>query len=183
MTLADEIRLLMAAPSMTTNDACTLLRRDHDEIMKLARDLAECESGDERRALLKLLRPALFAYTRAESREIYDVLLRGRHGEEVRELAHRAYAAHGAVDALVGQMTRSRKTESEEWRERAHALLALVTQHVEKEQTRLFELMSEHYNDDERKTIGRRFVAAKSRLALGGKSAWGRQPSTSEVGD
>ena len=54
---------------MTANDMRTLLRRDHDEIVQLARDMCESESGDERRALLKQLKPALFAHTRAEQRE------------------------------------------------------------------------------------------------------------------
>jgi len=53
MTLTDEVRLLMAAPCMNAHDMQTLLGRDHDEIIQLARDLSECESGDERRALLK----------------------------------------------------------------------------------------------------------------------------------
>jgi hypothetical protein len=171
MTLVDEVRLLMAAPSMTANDACTLLRRDHDEIMQLARDLSECESGDERRALLRQLRPAFFAYTRAEQREVYDVLLRGQHGDEAREIASKGYVAHGAVDDLVERMTKSRKTASDEWKAHSQALLDLITQHVEKERSRLFELMFAQYDDAEREAMGRRFVAAKSRLALKVKAA------------
>jgi len=171
MTLVDEVRLLMAAPSMTANDACTLLRHDHDEIMQLARDLTECESGDERRALLKQLKPALFAYTRAEQREVYDVLLRRRHDDEVREIASNGYVAHGAVDDLIERMTRSRKTESDEWKAHSQVLLELITQHVEKERSRLIELMFERFNDDERAAMGRRFLAAKSQLARKAKAA------------
>ena len=171
MTLVDEIRCLMAAPSMTANDACTLLRRDHDEIVQLARDLAECESADERRALLKQLKPALFAYTRAEQREVYDVLLRRPQGDEARSMAFQGYVVHGAVDDLVERMSRSRKTESEEWKAHSEVLLELITQHVEKERSGLLELMVERYNDDEREAMGRRFVAAKSRLALKANAA------------
>jgi hypothetical protein len=171
MTLVDEIRHLMASPSMTANDACTLLRREHDEIMQLARDLTECESTDERRALLKQLRPALFAYTRAEQREVYDVLLRRQHDHEVREIASNGYVTHGVVDDLVERMTKSRKTGSDEWNAHSCVLLELLTRHVEKERSRLIALMLERYSDDEREVMGRRFVVAKSRLALEAKAA------------
>jgi len=171
MTLVDEIRLLLVSPNMTANDLRTLLRRDHDEIVQLARDLCESESGDERRALLKQLKPALFAHTRAEQRELYDVLLRLSGNDDAREIAFEGYVAHGVLDDLLERMTKSRKTESDEWKAHSQVLLELITQHVEKEQGRLFSLMSEQYSDDEREAMGRRFVAAKSRLALKVKAA------------
>jgi hypothetical protein len=171
MTLVDEIRLLMAAPSMTANDMRTLLRRDHDEIVQLARDLCESESGDERRALLKQLKPALFAHTRAEQREVYDVLLRLPGNDEAHEIALEGGVAHGVLDDLLERMTKSRKTESDEWKAHSQVLLELILQHVEKEQERLVGFLTEQYNDDEREAIGRRFVAAKSRLALKVKAA------------
>jgi hypothetical protein len=171
MTLVDEIRLLLVSPNMTANDLRTLLRRDHDEIIQLARDLCESESGDERRALLKQLKPALFAHTRAEQRELYDVLLRLSGNDDAREMAFEGYVAHGVLDDLIERMTKSRKTESDEWKAHSQVLLELISQHVEKEQGRLFDLMSEQYNDDEREAMGRRFVAAKSRFALKVKAA------------
>lgn len=166
MTLVDEIRLLLVSPNMTANDLRTLLRRDHDEIVQLTRDMCESESGDERRALLKQLKPALFAHTRAEQRELYDVLLRLQGNDDAHEIAYEGYVAHGVLDDLLERMTKSRKTESDEWKAHSQVLLELITQHVEKEQERLFTFMTEQYNDDEREAMGRRFVAAKSRLAL-----------------
>ncbi|MFO1397698.1 MAG: hemerythrin domain-containing protein [Burkholderiales bacterium] len=161
----------MAAPSMTANDMRTLLRRDHDEIVQLARDMCESESGDERRALLKQLKPALFAHTRAEQREVYDVLLRRQGDDDAREIAYEGYVAHTVLDDLLERMTKSRKTESDEWKAHSQVLLELVGQHVEKEQARLFDFLTAQYNDDEREAMGRRFVAAKSRLALKAKAA------------
>jgi hypothetical protein len=171
MTLVDEIRLLLAAPTMTANDMRTLLRRDHDEIQQLARDMCESESGDERRTFLKQLRPALYAHTRAEQREVYDVLLRGDHGEDARDIAFEGYVAHGVLDDLLERMTKSRKTESDEWKAHAQVLRDLITQHVEKEQHRLFDLLTEQFNDDQREAMGRRFVAAKSRQVPRAKAA------------
>ena len=165
MTLTDEIRLLMAAPSMNANDARTLLRRGHDEILTLARDLAECESADERRALLKQLNPAIFVHTRAEQREIYDFLLRGRHGDDGVEMALEGYVSHGVLDDLLARMTKSRKSDSAEWKAHAQVLHELLVMHVDKERRRLLKHLGEQLSDDEREALGRRFAASRSRLA------------------
>lgn len=171
MTLTDEIQLLMAAPSMNANDARTLLRRGQDDLLTLARDLAECESGDERRALLKQLNPAVFAHTRAEQREIYDFLLRGQQSDEAREMALEGYVSHGVVDDLLARMTKSRKSESDEWNAHARVLLQLIDFHVEKERRGLLKLLGEQCSDDEREVLGRRFVASRSRLTQRAKTA------------
>lgn len=169
MTLTDEIRLLMAAPSMNANDARTLLRRGHDEILILARDLAECESAEERRALLKQLNPTIFAHTRAEQREIYDYLLRARQGEEGMDMALEGYVSHGVMDDLLARMTKSRKSESDEWKAHARVLLELLGMHVEKERRGLLKHLGDQLSDDEREALGRKFAATRSRLALKAK--------------
>jgi len=169
MTLTDEIRLLMAAPCMNANDARTLLRRGHDEILILARDLAECESAEERRALLKQLNPTLFAHTRAEQREIYDYLLRARQGEDGMDMALEGYVSHGVMDDLLARMTKSRKSESDEWKAHARVLLELLGMHVEKERRGLLKHLGDQLSDDEREALGRRFAATRSRLALKAK--------------
>ena len=39
MTLVDEIKLLLEAPTMNARDIRTMLRQDHDEALKLSRDM------------------------------------------------------------------------------------------------------------------------------------------------
>jgi hypothetical protein len=156
---------------MTANDIRTLLKLDHDELLQLVRDLCESESGDERRALLRQLKPALSAYTRAEQREVCDALLRGAQDDDAHAIAHETSVAHGVLDDLVERMTKSRKTESDEWRAHAQVLQELLIQYVEKEQRRLFNFLTAQFSDDERETMGRRFVSAKSRAATRLKAA------------
>ena len=171
MTLTDEIQLLMAAPSMNAKDMRTLLRRGHDELLTLARDLADCESGDERRALLKQLNLTIFAHTRSEQREVYDFLLREKRSDEAREIALEGYVSHGVIDDLLARMTKSRKSESDEWKAHAQVLLELIGLHVEKEGRGLLKLLGEQFSDDEREAMYRRFVACRSRLATKVKEA------------
>jgi len=170
MTLQDEIRLLLDAPTMNANDVRTLLRRDHDEALQLARDMVESESGDERRTLFRRLKPALYAHARAEEREVYDLLLRGRAGD-MREFAHEGCVEHGVLDELAEKMSRSRKTESDEWRAHAKVLLKLLEHHVEEEHTQMFDALAEQFSDDEREALGRRFLAAKARLIMKARAA------------
>ncbi|MEO8506206.1 MAG: hemerythrin domain-containing protein [Betaproteobacteria bacterium] len=171
MTLVDEIKLLLEAPTMNANDVRTLLRRDHDEALQIARDMYESESGDERRALLRQLKPVLYAHTRAEEREVYDALQKLRDGDEAQDIAHEGYVEHGVLDDLLERMSKSRKTESEEWKAHAKVLLEILERHIEDEQATMFDILAEQFSDDQREAMGRRFLAAKARLTMKAKVA------------
>lgn len=171
MTLVDEIKLLLEAPTMNANDVRTLLRGDHDEVLQIARDMYESESGDERRALLRQLKPVLYAHTRAEEREVYDALPKHRNGDEAQDIAHKGYVEHGVVDDLLERMCKSRKTESDEWKAHAKVLLEILERHIEDEQATMFEILAEQLSDDQREAMGRRFLAAKARLMMKAKVA------------
>jgi hypothetical protein len=170
MTLVDEIKLLLEAPTMNARDIRTMLRQDHDEALKLSRDMFESESGEERRALLRQLRPALLVPARAEEKEVYDVLLRSDEAD-VRDLAYEGYVEHGVLEDLLEKLLKSRKTETDEWKAHAKVLLQLLERHMNEENERLCAVLEEHYGDDEREAMGRRFTAAKSRLTMKLKAA------------
>jgi hypothetical protein len=170
MTLVDEIKLLLEAPTMNARDVRTLLRQDHDEALKLARDMYESESGDERRALLRQLKPALVVHSRAEEREVYDVLLKMQE-YDLHDLAYEGYVEHGVLDDLLEKLCKSRKTETDEWKAHAKVLLEFLEHHIEEETERTFAALEEHFDDDEREALGRRFTAAKARLTMKLKAA------------
>jgi len=170
MTLVDEVKLLLEAPTMNARDIRTLLRQDHDEILKLSRDMYESESGDERRALLRQLKPALVVHSRAEEKEVYDVLLK-LDEPELRDLAYEGYVEHGVLDDLLEKLLKSRKTETDEWKAHAKVLLEILERHMEGGNERLMAGIEEHFNDDEREALGRRFTAVKSRLTMKLKAA------------
>jgi hypothetical protein len=164
MTLLDDIKILLAAPTMNGNDIRTLLRQDHDEAVKIARDMVESEGAEERRALLKQLKPVLVAHSRAEEKEVYEPLLRLQASEEARDIAYEGSVEHGLIDDLVEKMSKSRKTETDEWKAHAKVLLELLVHHVEEEHAELFEALAEHFDDEQREAMGRRFLATKARV-------------------
>ncbi len=170
MTLVDEIKLLLEAPTMNARDIRTLLRQDHDEILKLSRDMYESESGDERRALLRQLKPALVVHSRAEEKEVYDALLKFSE-QELRDLAYEGYVEHGVMDDLLDKLLKSRKTETDEWKAHAKVLLDLIEHHVGGDHERLLSALEDHFDDDGREALGRRFTAAKARLSMKLKAA------------
>ncbi|MCC7326143.1 MAG: hemerythrin domain-containing protein [Burkholderiales bacterium] len=171
MTLGDEIRLLLEAPTMNASDVRTLLRHDQDEAIKIARDMYESESAEERRELFKRLRPDFTAFARAEEREVYEPLQRRTSGTNGRDHANEGAVEHSMLDDLMERMARSRKSESDEWKAHAGVLLDFLERHVEAEQTGLFDALAEHFTDDERAAIGRRFVMAKARMSMKAKAA------------
>jgi len=169
MTLVDEIKLLLAAPTMNARDIRTLLRQEQEEALRLARDMYESESGDERRALLRQLKPVIVVHFRAEEKEVYDALLKSSD-EDLRNLAWEGYVEHGVIDDLLEKIFKSRKTETDEWKAHAKVLLGLLERHVDHE-ARIHAALEEHYGDEERETLGRRFTAAKARLSMKLKAA------------
>jgi hypothetical protein len=171
MTLQDEIKLLLEAPTMNAADVRTLLRQDHDELLQFAKDMYESESGEERRALFRQLKPALIAHARAEEREVYDALLRADESQDATDIANEGYVEHGVLDDLLEKLSRSRKTESDEWKAHARVLLQILERHIEKEQATMFEELAELFSDNEREVMGRRFAAAKARMAMKAKAA------------
>lgn len=170
MTLTDEIKLLLEAPTMNARDIRTLVRNDHDEILILARDMYELESGEERRTLLRQLKPMLLLHARAQEKEVYDPLLK-QTDEDVQALAYEGYVRHGMVDDLLEKLLKSRKTETDEWKAHAKVLLDFLERHIEEEQARVLPTIEEYFNDDEREAMGRRFSAAKTRLSTKLKAA------------
>ena len=155
---------------MNTRDVRTLLRQDHDEVLTLARDMYESESGDERRALLRQLKPALVVHARAEEKEVYDVLLKLKD-DDYADLAYEGYVEHGMLDDLLEKLCKSRKTETDEWKAHAKVLFDLLDRHMAEENERLCAALEEHFGDEERETMGRRFTAAKARLNMKLKAA------------
>lgn len=170
MTLLDEVKLLLEAPTMNARDVRTMLRRDHDELLTLARDMYESESGDERRALLRQLKPALVLHARAEEREVYDPLLK-LADDDLQAMAHEGYVEHGLLDDLLEKLLKSRKTETDEWKAHAKVLLEFLEHHIEEEHAQMLPALEEHFTDDEREALGRRFNAAKGRLSMKLKAA------------
>ena len=170
MTLVDEIKLLLEAPTMNARDIRTMLRQDHDEALKLARDMYESESGDERRALLRQLKPALLIHSRAEEKEVYDALLK-LSDQDLRDLAYEGYVEHGVLDDLLEKLLKSRKTETDEWKAHAKVLLDLLERHMQEENERMCAALEETFSDEEREAMGRRFTTAKARLNMKLKAA------------
>lgn len=170
MTLVDEIKLLLEAPTMNAGDARTIMRNDHDEILILARDMYESESGEERRALLRQLKPALALHSRAVEKEVYDALV--KHGDEdLRALGYEGYVKHGMIDDLMERLLKSRKTETDEWKAHAKVLLDFLEGHVEEEQSRVLPALEEYFADAARESMGRRLNAAKARVSMKLKAA------------
>jgi hypothetical protein len=166
MTLVDDIKILLAAPTMNGSDIRTLLRKDHEEAVKIARDMVDSEGAEERRALFKQLRPLLAALARAEQKEVYEALLKVKVAGPVQDLAYEGIVLHGVADDLMEKMSKSRKTETDEWKAHAKVLLGLLERHIDAEQGRVFDALEDQFDDAQREDMGRRFLATKARVLV-----------------
>lgn len=165
MNLRDEIQSLLNAPAMNVDDVRTLLRVDHDEALQVARDMVDAEDAEARRALLRQMLPALAAHAQAAKCTVYESLRQLAGVEGARRMADSRLDEHRALETLLAWLAKSRKSGSDEWHARSKDLLSLLERHVDAEQDGMFKLMGQHFDHDELTELGRRFLAAKARMA------------------
>jgi hypothetical protein len=163
MNLLTDVTTLLKSPLMNAEDVRTLLRDDHDELRKLAEAMCDAGGAEKRRALLKQLRPALVAHSRAEEHAVYRPLLGRKDSKDSRAMAEEGFVEHELLDALLDKLSRSRKIDSEEWHAVAGVLKEILDHHIDEEHDELFDELGEHFSDDQRKAMGTRFLAAKQK--------------------
>ena len=103
-------------------------------------------------------------------KEVYETLLKSPD-QDLRDLAYEGYVEHGVLDDLLEKLLKSRKTETDEWKAHAKVLLEILERHMQEENERTCAVLEEHFTDEEREALGRRFTAAKARLNMKLKAA------------
>ena len=101
---------------------------------------------------------------------MYDALLKFPD-QDLRDLAYEGYVEHGVLDDLLEKLLKSRKTETDEWKAHAKVLLDLLERHMAEDNEKMCAVLEEHFSDEERESMGRRFTAAKSRYNMKLKAA------------
>ena len=105
MDVLEKVRSTLGAYNAT--DVRALLQADHQEIRRLAKDLADATTSPRRRSLLKQLKPLLVAHSRAEESAVYVPLTELRSSPDSRLAASEGAVSPPTVSRAlppVGQM-------------------------------------------------------------------------------
>ncbi|HLY05462.1 MAG TPA: hemerythrin domain-containing protein [Rhizomicrobium sp.] len=159
-------RLLSAGEQTGTDtDILDLLQKDHDEVEELLDKLVESRSGSERKSLLKKIKGALVPHVRAEEKVVYDAVIAVKGKKEAQD-GEEGYLEHGLADRMLATLGKISGAMSPEFGAAAKVLKELVLHHVREEENNIWSDVREHFSDDERVEMGRKFQLAKQRVRI-----------------
>jgi hemerythrin superfamily protein len=165
MSVVDTLKKTMSGERADdpTNDILDTLKQDHRDVAEMLDKLVESHGAVERKNLLASIREALVPHLRAEEKVVYDAV-RGQRGKEQKTHAEEGYLEHGLADKTLIQLGKMSNTLSPEFSAGAKVLKELVEHHVEEEEKNIWADVKEHFSDDDRVEMNRKFLAAKKRV-------------------
>ncbi|WII71479.1 hemerythrin domain-containing protein [Bdellovibrio sp. 22V] len=138
------------------------LRKDHDTIKQLFRDLLSLRDDDtkNRKALIEQIRDELIPHARAEETVFYNSL---RELKLTKELAVDGYREHIEAEALLRLMQLQDKANMD-WKATAAKLQQALEHHIQEEETRFFEAARSNFTREEAEMFAAAFEKLKPKI-------------------
>ena len=141
-------------------DALTLLKKDHDQVKKMLKDL---ESTTERAVktreeLFGKLKTALTVHEQMEETVIYPAM---KEHPKAKEIILEAYEEHDVVDKVLAELDTT-PFDDETWHAKLTVMQENLLHHIEEEEKEMFEQARRLFSKDELATLGERMQQIKS---------------------
>lgn len=147
------------------SDILDKLGHEHDEVQDMLAKLVESRSGSERKTLLRQIKAAFVPHLRAEETVVYDAIMKIK-GTGNAEDGREGYLEHELGDRVLAKLGKIANARSPEFSATAKVLRDLVQHHVEEEESNVWSDVRDHFSEEERTEMTRRFVAAKKAVKL-----------------
>lgn len=156
---------MLSTTEQPDTDILDLLQKDHDEVEDLLDKLVESRNGGERKSLLKKIKVALVPHVRAEEKVVYDAVMAIKGKKEAVD-GEEGYLEHGLADRMLATLGKISGPMSPEFSAAAKVLKELVLHHVREEENNIWPDVREHFSDEERIGMAKRFRLAKQRVRI-----------------
>ena len=163
MKVATTVKAMVERALMAPDDVRVLLQKDHDEALELAEKMQKATQPSRRKEILKKLKPALIAHSRAEEREVYGALLKLKKSKKSQDIGNEGFVEHSLLDELLTSLARGAAT-SDSWKAKAKVLHELLEHHVAEEKTEMFVDLGEHFTSAQLIAMGAKFERTKQAL-------------------
>ncbi len=148
-------------------DILDSLKKDHEEVRALCAQLVESESAPERKALLRKIKQALVPHAKAEERVVYDAVIAVRGGGEKTKVdGNEGYLEHELADKTLLKLGKIAQVKSPEFTAAAKVLKELLEHHIKEEERDIWDDVKEHFSDEQRAAMNRKFLAAKKKVKI-----------------
>lgn len=146
-------------------DILETLKEEHEEVRVMLKKLVASNRAAERKSLLVRIRVALIPHLRAEEKVVYDAV-KALGAKNAKQDGHEGYIEHHLADEMLAKLAAIRNAMSPEFGAAAKVLKELVDHHVREEESNVWSDIREHFSDEERHVMNRKFEAAKNSIRI-----------------
>jgi hemerythrin-like domain-containing protein len=141
-------------------DALTLLRKDHDKVKSLLRELEPTteRAVKTRSELFSRLKSELTVHEIIEEEIFYPTL---KQHPKAREIVLEGYEEHDVVDTLMGELE-ALDVDDETWGPKARVMIENIEHHIEEEEGDMFKKARQVFDRDELEQLGKAMETRKT---------------------
>ena len=141
-------------------DALTLLKKDHDEVKKMLKDLDATSDRaiKTRQDLFGRLRFSLTVHEQMEEAVLYPAL---KEHAQTKDIVLEAYEEHDVVDSIMGELA-NLPPDDETWGAKATVMIENLRHHIEEEEGEMFPTARKVFDEAELKELGDRMAARRA---------------------
>jgi hemerythrin superfamily protein len=150
---------------LESTDILDTLKKEHDEVKDLLRNLSDADTPVQRRNLVLKIKEALVPHTKAEEKVVYDAVIALRD-KDAQIDGHEGYLEHEWAAKTLQRLEGITPSTSAEHRAAGKVLKELVEHHIEEEERNVWADVKEHFSEDDRKKMNAAFFAAKRRVKV-----------------
>ena len=150
----------------TMPDVLTLLKKDHDKVKKLFKEVNDVSDGAHatRRKLFEQIDEELSLHAKLEETIFYPKFkAKSKAASEERDEILEAYEEHASVKELLRKIEATDPSD-ETYKAKVQVLSELVEHHVKEEETEMFKQAKKLFSSEELDEIGAEIEAAKERV-------------------
>ena len=141
-------------------DALTLLKKDHDEVRKMLKDLDATSDRaiKTRQDLFARLKFSLTVHEQMEEAVLYPAL---KEHAETKEIVLEAYEEHDVVDTILGELEQT-PVDDETWHAKLTVMQENLLHHIEEEENEMFPKVRKLFDKETLESLGQQMQQIKS---------------------
>ena len=146
-------------------DILDKLKKEHEEVAGMLKQLVKSDKGAERKALVKKIKKALVPHLRAEEKIVYDAII-ALKDMDAKIDGNEGYIEHKLAGKVLGDLAKMTNAMSPEFSAAAKVLKELVEHHVKEEESAVWSDVRKNFSADDRIQMNRDFEAAKKKVKV-----------------
>jgi iron-sulfur cluster repair protein YtfE (RIC family) len=151
------------SPADDDADILDTLKKEHDEVAELLKQLVASDRAAERKAILQQIRSALVPHLRAEEKVVYNGIYAVKDKDAKQDSAE-GYMEHQLAEKMLVTLEHIDNAMSPEFAAGSKVLKEMITHHVEEEESNVWKDVKNHFSSEQRVEMNKRFLARKKQV-------------------